>query len=227
MAAGYTNACSAVDTGAAVDARGSVDLAKLVRTAESLVPMRQDTKLMAGTAQFVLSQQNNASGAPVSSASFELAGLKAVAAGQQLTWDDPLKLQVQAGAGAGQKVEFGALCQAEFCNLQGSGTLESGSFDGNVNLAMLQQRLSEFVELPIRDMAGSAALKLRWSQMQPGLVVAQGELDTTPLVIASKVGGQLSEPAWKGKFNATTRLETTRQRRSMLLSWISVPNKSV
>lgn len=193
--------------GALVDARGSVDLARLVRTAESLVPMRQDTKLIAGTAQFIVSQQNSAAGTPVSTASFELAGLKAIAGGQQLTWNDPLKLQVQAGAGLNQKPQFSANCAAEFCNLQGQGTLESGLFDGNVNLALLRQRLSEFVELPFREMTGSADVKLQWSQMQPGLVVAQGELNTTPLVIASNTGGQLNEPAWKGQFSATTRLE--------------------
>ena len=193
--------------GAVVDARGSVDLARLVRTAESLVPMRQNTKLIAGTAQFILTQQNTLAGTPLSSASFELAGLRAIASGQQLSWNDPLKLQVQAGMGNDQKIQFGALCEAEFCNLQGQGTTEAGAFNGNVDLALLQQRLSEFVDLPIKNMTGKADVKLLWNQTQPGVVVAQGELNTTPLMIASKVGGQLSEPAWKGLFSATTRLE--------------------
>ncbi len=193
--------------GAVIDARGAVDLARLVRTAESLVPMRQDTKLISGTAQFIVTQQNTAAGTPLSSASFELAGLKAIASGQQLTWNDPLKLQVQAGMGSDQKIQFGALCEAEFCNLRGQGTPEAGAFNGNVDLALLQQRLSEFVELPIRNMTGQADVKLKWNQTQPGVVVAQGELNTTPLMIASKVGGHLSEPAWKGLFSATARLE--------------------
>ncbi len=193
--------------GAVVDARGAVDLARLVHTAESLIPMRQDTKLIAGTAQFILSQQTTANGTPLSSASFELAGLKAIASGKQLSWNDPLKLQVQAGVGNDQKIQFGGLCQAEFCNLQGQGTPEAGAFNGNVDLALLQQRLSEFVDLPIKQMTGQADLKLQWNQAQPGVVVAQGELNTTPLVIASTVGGQLNEPAWKGLFNATARLE--------------------
>ncbi len=193
--------------GAVVDARGAVDLARLVHTAESLIPMRQDTKLIAGTAQFIVSQQTTAAGTPLSSASFELAGLKAIASGKQLSWNDPLKLQVQAGMGSDQKIQFGGLCQAEFCNLQGRGTPEAGAFDGNVNLALLQQRLSEFVDLPIKAMTGQADLKLQWNQTQLGVVVAQGELNTTPLMIASTVGGQLNEPAWKGLFNATARLE--------------------
>ncbi len=193
--------------GAVIDARGAVDLARLVRTAESLVPMRQDTKLIAGTAQFIVSQQNGTAGTPISAASFELAGLKAIANGQQLTWNEPLKLQVQADAGTEQKPKFSALCAAEFCNLQGQGTLEAGSFDGSVNLALLRQRLSEFVELPFKEMTGNADVKLQWSQMQPGLVAAQGELNTTPLVISSNTGGQLNEPAWKGQFSATARLE--------------------
>ncbi len=142
--------------------------------------MRQDTKLISGTAQFIVTQQKTAAGTPLSSASFELAGLKAIASGQQLTWNDPLKLQVQAGMGSDQKIQFGALCEAEFCNLRGQGTPEAGAFNGNVDLALLQQRLSEFVELPIRNMTGQADVKLKWNQTQPGVVVAQGELNTTP-----------------------------------------------
>ncbi len=194
-------------SGAVVDARGAVDLAKLVKTAETLVPMRQDTQLRSGTAQFVLSQQNNAAGIPVSSASFELAGLRAVASGQQLEWNDPLKLELQAGAGGDGKIQFGALCSAEFCNLRGQGTLEAGNLTGNADLALLHQRLAQFVELPIRDMTGTADIQMQWSQAQPGVVVTTGELKTTPLTVTSSTGGELREPAWSGKFNATTRLE--------------------
>ncbi len=193
--------------GAVLDARGTVDLAKLVKTAETLVPLRQDTQLMSGSAQFVLSQQNNAAGVPFSSGTFELVGLRAQASGQSLVWDDPLKLELQAGAGEDGQIQFGALCSAEFCNLRGQGTLVAGNLTGNADLALLQQRLAQFIELPIRNMTGSADLALKWSQSQPGLVVTTGELKTTPLTVAWSNGGELREPAWIGKFNAHTRLE--------------------
>lgn len=193
--------------GATVDARGNIDLAKLVRTAGSLIPMRPDTQLMAGSAQFVVSQQNDAAGAPVSRASFELAGLQATAAGQQLTWNDPLKVELQAGADKDRRIQFGAICSAEFCKLQGQGTVESGSFNGEVNLDLLQQRISQWMDLPIRTMAGSATVQMQWAQTAAGIVQTQGKLVTTPLVIASKSGGDLREPAWDGTFSATTLLE--------------------
>jgi translocation and assembly module TamB len=193
-------------TGAVVDARGAVDLAKLVKTAESLIPLRQDTQLISGTAQFVVSQKNNAVGQPVSTASFDLDGLRAVAAGQQITWDDPLKVELQAGAAADGRPKFAALCSAEFCNLRGEGTLESGSLNGDANLAVLHQRLAQFVDLPISRMTGTADVQMTWSQPESGVVQAAGVLKTTPLVIASTSGGELREPAWNGKFSATTRL---------------------
>jgi translocation and assembly module TamB len=193
--------------GATIDARGTVDLAQLVKTADTLIPMRQDTQLISGTAQFVVSQQNDATGNPISAVSFELANLKAVASGQTLNWNDPLKLQLQAGAGADRKVQFGALCAAEFCNLQGQGTLESGNFNGEANLDLLQQRISQFVDLPVHQMTGSANIQIKWIQTQLGLVETTGSLSTTPLLIASKTGGELREPAWKGSFQAATVLE--------------------
>ncbi len=195
--------------GAQLNAEGAIDLAKLVKVAESLVPMREDTRLVSGSATFKASQQLNAAGQPTSKLDVQLGKLVALAGGQQLKWDDALKLAVSAQPQAGGAVTLAGTCDAEFCKIIANGTAADGSFQGQFDLDRLQQRLAQWIALPVGDMAGQAGLNLRWTQSEPGVVAAEGELTTTPLVIAMTTGGQLREPAWKGNFTATARLNGT------------------
>ncbi len=195
--------------GAQLNAEGSIDLAKLVKVAETLVPMREDTRLVSGSATFKASQELNAAGQPTSKLDLQLGKLVALAGGQQLKWDDALKLAVKAQPQAGGSVSLTGQCDAEFCKIIASGTPAEGSFQGQFDLDRLQQRLSQWIQLPVGDMAGQAGVDLRWSQSEPGLVAAEGRLETTPLVIGMSSGGQLREPAWKGNFTATARLNGT------------------
>lgn len=193
--------------GAVINATGAVDLAKLAKAAETLIPMQQNTRLESGHAKFVVSQVAGPNGSPISQVNLELANLAAVANGQSLRWDDALKAQLQASAGSDGKPQFGAICSAEFCNLQGQGTVEAGTLAGKVDLDLLQKRLSQFVALPIQNMNGSADLNVQWSQQQPGVVVTQGALKTSPFVLAFSPTSTLREPAWTGDFTAISRLE--------------------
>lgn len=195
--------------GAQLNAEGSIDLARLVKVAESLVPMREDTRLVSGSATFKASQELNAAGAPTSKLNLQLGKLVAFAGGQQLKWDDALKLAVSAQPQGTGGVSLSGTCDAEFCKIIASGTPAEGSFSGQFDLDRLQQRLAQWVELPVGEMAGQAALNLQWSQSEPGIVSAQGRLETSPLVIGMTTGGQLREPAWKGSFTATARLDGT------------------
>jgi translocation and assembly module TamB len=191
--------------GATINAEGSVDLPKLAEAAKSLLPVREGTELLSGTAQFLISQTLNPQGVPSSRANLSFANLKANAAGQELIWDEPLSIELAANQGAAG-LQFGASALAEFCNFQGGGTLESGQFLGNVNLEQLHERLSQWIELPIRSMNGTASLDLVWSMPSGDLLQTNGKLNTTPLQIVTSTGGQIQEPAWAGIFSATTRL---------------------
>ncbi len=101
-------------------------------------------------------------------------------------------------------------CDSEFCKITANGTAVEGAFNGQFDLDRLQQRLAQWVELPVTNMAGQAAMKVRWSQSEPRCRCgAEGQLETTPLTIAMTTGGQLNEPAWKGTFSASARLTGT------------------
>ena len=195
--------------GARLNAEGSIDLARLVKVAESLVPMRDDTRLVSGSATFKASQDLNAAGQPTSKLDLQLGKLVALAGGQQIKWDDALKLAVSAQPQGAGSVALAGTCDAEFCKIIASGTPAEGSFSGQFDLDRLQHRLAQWIALPVGNMAGQAALNLQWSQSEPGVVSAEGRLETSPLVIAMTTGGELREPAWKGNFTASARLNNT------------------
>lgn len=191
--------------GATVDASGVVDLPRLVQAAKSLIPIRDDTQLTSGRAQFAFKQNKNADGTPYSNAKLQLSDLKAMASGQALNWQTPLAVELNASKNGGA-LRLDALAQAEFASLQGGGSIESGQLVGNVDLNVLQQRLSQWVELPITTMNGAANIDMHWTLQGSDVVVASGTLETSPLVIATSIGKELKEPAWKGNLDAQLTL---------------------
>ncbi len=191
--------------GSVINASGAVDLPKLAQAAESLIPLREDTKLIAGQARFAVSQQLDAQGEPTSRAQLELTGLQAEAAGQQISWQDPLTVDVAANRGP-SGLQVAARAAAEFCNIEAGGAIDAGQMNGHVDLELLQQRVSQYIELPISTMNGSADLALSWKMASDQTVEASGTLKTTPMVIAATGGGQIQEPAWNGEFSAAAKL---------------------
>jgi translocation and assembly module TamB len=190
---------------ALIDTSGVIDLPKLVQAAQSLIPIRDDTKLLAGQARFALSQTRDAQGAPASRAQLELTGLQAMAGGQEISWKDPLNVEVAANLGnAG--LQIAASAAAEFCNLQAGGSIQQGHVGGHLDLELLHQRVSQYVELPISTMTGEADLEMTWKMTSEQTVSASGTLKTTPLLLAATGAGQIEEPAWNGEFSATATL---------------------
>lgn len=191
--------------GSVLEASGAVDLPKLAIAAESLIPLRADTRLIAGQARFAVSQQLDGQGAPTSRMQLELTGLQAEAAGQTISWQDPLTVDLAANRGpSGPQVA--ARVAAEFCNVQAAGAIDAGQLNGHVDLELLQKRLSQYIELPISTMTGSADVGLTWNMVADQTVDASGTLTTTPMVIAASGAGQIQEPAWNGEFTAAVKL---------------------
>ncbi len=191
--------------GGVVSAQGTIDLPKLVAAAGSLIPVRDDTQLVSGAAQFSLMHNLDIQNQPTAGAKFELSDLKAITGGQELVWNEPLQIELAANQANG-KLAVGASASAQFAHLEGGGTIEGGQLTGDVDLQLLHQRLSEWVELPIRQMQGTAKVDVNWQLQEDNLVAALGTLNTTPITISTSVGGQLQEPVWTGNFEGRVRL---------------------
>ncbi|MCA9193160.1 MAG: hypothetical protein KDB03_15410 [Planctomycetales bacterium] len=190
-----------------ITAAGVVDLPKLVVAARTLVPMRENVSLQDGKAQFQVTQDVQENGNTNVRARVEFADLKANNLGQTLVWGDPFIVEASATSDSSEHAQFGLACKSEFCEIQGRGSLQTGQLVGKLDLELLQRKLSQWVDLPISNMNGSASLNTTWKLAASNLFEAQGNFYTTPLRITSDTGGSIQEPAWAGEFSGQAIME--------------------
>jgi len=196
---------SPVMSDAAYSATGTLDLPQLIRAAESLLPMRQDVQLVSGRVQFTVAQQPQTGSELATRMQVTFSDMQANTGGQPISWNEPLSLDLLAiQQPSGPRFELGT--SAEFCDIRGAGNLENGQLTGKVNLDLLHRRLSQFMDLPVSTMTGSANMQVQWQMDAQHAVSATGSLQTTPMVIATLSGNQMREPAWNGTFTATAQL---------------------
>lgn len=197
--------------GADIEAAGVVDLPRLAQAARTLIPVREDTQLNEGQLKFQLAHHSSAAEQDQLNAKIELANLTALNAGQTIRWETPLVIDTTVSqANAAEPLDgfhIAATVAAEFANLNAKGTLDAGQLAGNLDLARLREKLSRFVDLPITSMAGTAEIQAAWNRETTELLVASGNLNTTPITIVTAVGNELREPAWRGDFAAALALE--------------------
>ncbi len=195
-----------------IDARGTIDLPKLISAAETLLPMREGLELGTGTAQFVL-KQDLPSGQPQAAvASVELSNLTATVDGQAIAAKAPMKATLVLNDGntpSGQ-----AVVQSEFAMLKAGGSLESGTLNANLDLAKLYAEATNWIELPFTEMAGTVQTDAKWSLVESTRLQADLKLATSELVI-SATSGQIREPAWTGVGSVEAKLEDA------VLTWLN------
>ncbi|MCA9129248.1 MAG: hypothetical protein KDB22_19315 [Planctomycetales bacterium] len=187
------------------DVRGTIDLAKLTKSAATLVPMRSDAQLQAGQAQFIAAQTTGTNDEATIRVYVQLAGLKAQTDSKTIAWQQPLSVDVQL-AQSDHGPRFTAAASAEFCSLQGKGTITEGNVAANLNLDKLHQRLGDWIELPVTSMTGSTEIDLNWTLVGNNTIQAKGNLKTTPLEIAFAGAATHQEPAWNGSISAALDL---------------------
>ncbi len=186
--------------------QGNIDLAKLLRVAPGMIPMRENTELIGGRATLSSVQTLLGGGRPNGEHRIQLGDLVANVSGTPMKWENALKASVQIEPNAMGQAKVGAECQAEFCSLKADGDLQSGQLKSNVDLDKLHQRLSKWFALPLQQLSGNANLDIAWQQEAGNRIAAQGTLATTPMRIVM-AQGRLNEPAWKGTFQAIGTLD--------------------
>lgn len=190
--------------GGVIDARGTIDLPRLVKAAETLLPVREGLDLQSGTAQFVIKQDLPSGQASAAIARIELSDLTATLDGKQIAAKAPVTLACALNDGPAPNGS-GSL-QSEFANLQAEGGLERGTLQGNLDLQKLFAEASNWVELPFTQMAGTVATNLSWAVDDSSLLKAKIDLRTSELLLAS-ASGQIREAAWTGAGNAEAKIE--------------------
>lgn len=190
--------------GGVIDARGTVDLPRLVKAAETLLPVREGLNLQSGTAQFVVKQDLPSGQASAAIARIELSNLTAILDGKQIQGKAPVT--VACAVNDGPTPGGSGSLTSEFANLQAEGSLERGTLQGNLDLQKLFAEASNWVELPFTQMAGTVGANLSWAVDESSLLKANVDLRTSELLVAS-ASGQIRESAWTGIGNAEARIE--------------------
>ncbi len=186
---------------------GEIDLAKLSQVAPSLIVMREQTKLTSGKATLSVRQMPSGEvSVPGIDCNIRLGALQAEIQGKRMQWDDALQLQAKVTPNsADQSPEFQVGCISEFCDINGRGTLTQGELTAKLDLDKLEKRVSQWIKLPTKSLAGSADATLVWNQQSKDRVVATAAIRSTPLTVVLPTG-RLEEPAWSGDATASFQI---------------------
>ena len=198
------------------NAEGEIDLARLLAVAPDIVVLQDQTRLTSGKATLSIrhtSDASNVNAMPAASCDIRLGALKGEIAGKPMQWDDALQLQCKIvpstssnfTVAGGPIPEIFVGCKADFCDVQGRGTLTQGQMNAKVDFDKLEKRLSQWIKLPTESLAGNAKAELVWNQQQQDRVAATATIETTALSVVLPQG-RLEEPAWQGNAAATFQI---------------------
>ncbi|MGD9647294.1 MAG: hypothetical protein AB7U73_16395, partial [Pirellulales bacterium] len=155
---------------------GHVDLAKLAAALPRTVRVRDDARITAGRIELEIDAQPQAD-AVVWQGRLETTQLAAVAAGEEITWDKPMLVTFAAHEAAdGWRVDR-LNGQADFLQIEGSGSAHQGEVTGSFDFDRLAQELSRFVNVDDLRMTGTGTSKLNWQRADDGHFQLDGQLD--------------------------------------------------
>ncbi|MBL9124739.1 MAG: hypothetical protein JNG90_13970 [Planctomycetaceae bacterium] len=180
--------------------KGQIKLAELARTLPHLVHLRDDTQIIDGLVNIDVKSQPIIGGAGSKTwidghewqGQINTTQLVAQRDGKRLGWEKPVHIAFAAHESKTGTVIDRIYCEADFLELEGSGTPEAGQISGSYNLDRLSQELGRFVDLGDLDLAGSGWVHSTWKQDGNGRWEADAELQVNDFALARP-----NRPAWK------------------------------
>ena len=173
---------------------GEIDLAQLAGGLPHLFRIRSDTELESGSLEFSV-ENASVPGNRQLAAHLVTTPLAARRNGQQLNWNAPLQLRLQANdVGQGWQVEH-LTCTSPFFSIEGHGRPEAGSFSLQCNLQELIAQLNELIDLNALRGAGQLTGQLSWQRdIAQSRVVHHATGSVTDLDLAGPGIGRWREP---------------------------------
>ncbi len=163
---------------------GRIDLARVINMLPETLGLYHDLNIASGEVTFhAASGTTNgiAAGGLVAGRmviSVEATNIKASRGGQQIAWSRPMRLAATVYESSGQMAVENLSCESEFLNVTGNGSLGSGAFTANGDLAKLAEKLGQFTDLGGLEMAGVLDGEFGWTVIGPdGQSVKAGSLE--------------------------------------------------
>lgn len=172
------------------DVKGEVKLAELSRALPHLVRLRDDTTITGGVVNVALTSKPAGKGLEWLG-KIDSTQLVAQRDGKQIGWDHPVHVAFAAHDSAAGTIIDRLYCEADFLELEGSGTPEAGQISGSYNLDRLSAELGKFVNIGDLKLAGSGWVHSTWKQDAQGRWDADAELQVLDFALARP-----GRPAW-------------------------------
>ncbi|MFK7818616.1 MAG: hypothetical protein AB8G99_07850 [Planctomycetaceae bacterium] len=157
---------------------GEVNVADIVNRLPNTIPLQDGMRMTEGTAKLSLSGTRSEADW-VWNGDVETGSIRGAAAGQEITWDDPLALSVRVRNHQKSFVVEQVSATSDFLTVTGKGTLDQLRIDGTCDLDQLKQRLQQFVDLGDWQLAGAVVGNANFKKNAGGLFAADAAVRAT------------------------------------------------
>jgi translocation and assembly module TamB len=157
---------------------GQIDLAKLAQLLPQTLRVRDDTKITSGQLNVQLTSQDDGARAGWQG-QIEASRLIAIHQGNQLSWEQPLRINLAAHEVGKQIAVDRFECLSDFLQLQASGTPEAFRLAGACDLNRLSTELGRFVQLDNLRLAGQGQTNIEVQVAADGQFQANGSAQVT------------------------------------------------
>ncbi len=140
---------------------GRLDLARLARILPKTLQLYDDTDIESGSVVLQVSSRPQQDAARIV-VNVDASNLVAVRGGQRLAWQQPLRFVSTVTQRDRQWALNEVLCESDFLNLRGDATLSRGQFQVAGDLALLMERLGQFIDVGTWRLQGKLAGQLGW-----------------------------------------------------------------
>ena len=196
------------------NASAEVDMAALEQALPGLLPLRSDVTLESGRAIAHLASIPNGS-QQQKKLHIDCDALRAVSRGREFTID-PITLTATVSSNDGQLMAEQFEWRSAFGTAIGSGNLESGSADFNIDFGQLTNMLLPIFDMTETRFAGNARGKVQWTSGDQDIWRLTGNGQTTNLLIQLPGGRNIQRNAMRasveaeGRWHKNTLRELTR-----------------
>ncbi len=145
---------------------GKLDLAAIVTMLPDTLQLHQDLDVQSGIVSFQATSKQEADSAGQGGrrmvVNIDTANIRARRGDQDIVWQKPLRLAGTVHQHEGQLSLENVRVEADFLDLQGSGSLEAGNFVVRGDLAELVGRVGQFADLGGAELAGNLDGHFGW-----------------------------------------------------------------
>lgn len=143
-------------------AHGELDVARLANMLPETFALHQDLQVQSGTVTFDAVTRNDR-GVRRLLLDLTAKNLTARRGGELINWHKPFRLTARVGQSQDQLVLENVKCESDFLTVEGAANSEVGNFVAQGDLSLLQENLSQFVDLTEVALAGKLSGEFGWS----------------------------------------------------------------